>query len=108
MTNQNKQLENLIKILSRPFRRYSYVALAVILWMIIGRIEFISPALYSGLNLIVAVILFILAIPLSLFLRIESIGDSQTTTMIVLLIAGCLNFLILGYVFHLIRGKKKH
>ena len=91
----------------RACRRFLYVALCVLLWLLLNRFELLDKNLLQSAVLILSVVLYVLALPLSALIRLDSFVASwalegrQDVAISIALLAVLLNFLLLGGVLGL-------
>lgn len=88
-----------------------YVAGPVLFWVIAGRTGLLSMDAYSVGTLILGAVLFILAIPVSLLLRLDALFDSQphiseVTKLLVATFCVMLNFVLWGVIRHWRRARR--
>ena len=94
----------------KPAKRFAYVAGALGLWFVVGWFGLISNPVWQGISLWITVLLFILGLPLSLFLRVDNFEhflgtDNQLSILCLAAAVVFLNFLLIAWISAL-RGSK--
>ena len=91
-----------LKPLQIAFQRFCYVLMPVLLWLLLGKLGVLAQSLHDAGNLILAVLLFVLGLPLSVFFRVDSLretfGVTESTSLILLaLVIVLLNFMLIAF-----------
>jgi len=95
------------------FKRSLYVAVPVLLWMLLSLLGLLSVSLNSNLVLCFSVLVFVLAIPLSILFGLHTFAlnwapeSSNETIMLVFVLVLCLNFTLVGCLRGLLRGDEE-
>jgi len=85
------------------WRRFTYVALALFVWFSLKWVGVLSEDLYNSSVYIAAVLLFFLAMPISLILRLDHLANQMSSQSSVILLCVALlyvglNFSVLGLI----------
>lgn len=91
----------------RAGKRFLYVAACVLLWLVLNRFELVDKDLLQSAVLILSVVLYVLALPLSALFRLDNFVASwalegrRDVAISIALLAVLLNFLLLGGILGL-------
>lgn len=93
----------------RGFRWFSYVALVTIFWILVSYLDVLPYGLSSSVNLVLPILLFLLAIPISIIFGLDNIiwessGGNIHVSELLILLTVLINFLCISVCLVLVRG----
>ncbi len=92
----------------KAFKPFGYVALVVVLWVVLGGLEIVDKSSFGAISLIIGVVLFILGIPITLFVQIHTLQGSAHAMLLILLLLVMVNSILWGAVYGCISGHKNN
>ena len=107
--NENEARPAWAEGLSKALRCFIVICVLCLFWLIIGRLDLVNRNLFETITLVLAVMLFVLGLPISALLRIDDLFHQYGITgrfgLVIALVIVLLNFSVIGAIGGVVRAR---